>query len=248
MTSEYSLFKLFAKSFTTYQDRWHQLFKGKLLIEEQHDELTKTIQNTLIDYKTKTSKVIYAVTSYFTEKSDIISSLTSLLNEDSDSIDIIKALHNVIKNPYLVGKILMLIRKDPLFADIKQDSTIMSSIAGSGGIDGAKIVVGRDKQFERSESYFHVLSIMIRQEKDEEIHALFKHDYLLLEDYLCEFHMFYRLFEPNYNDMSRESMIRLINEDLIDMIILSHYTQSDLPYDQFQKQYIQYIITKEVRQ
>jgi hypothetical protein len=241
MTSQYELFKEFAKSFTLYQSRWVNLFKGKLLIEERHNPIIKDIQSNLSTFHTKKEKVMYALNLYMGDK-NFPHDIEESIKEIDDPSAIISTLINCFGNGYQAGKIALILRHDSAFSQIKKDVHVMTSIAGSGGIDGANLLVGEKKQY--NESYFYIVSIMIDLEKDEFISYLFKNDYLLLEDYLCEFHMFYRLFLPKYKDITPLQCIEYVNQNKIESITLSDYISSDLPYDQFQKQCITNIIYK----
>jgi len=246
----FELFYDFCKSFITYQDRWIQLFNRRLTLIDDFIQV-KHIRSQISSMTSLHDMILYTLKHEY-ESGEI--------KDIHITDEIIKSLYHIEEDPIILKHFLLTYFQpytvNRIFADLKYEKRIYNTITthlysikdllGSGSKDGLHIIF--DSSNISYQDSLYILNKEFSLYDSTFLKDLIKGDYLLFEDLLCEFHKFYRLFEPNYTDMTPKTVIRLINEDLIDIIILSPYVQSDLPYEQFQKQYIQYIITKDVRQ
>lgn len=227
------LFIKFSESFVKHQNRWNKAFDYKLKIDELDNTKISDIRKFSNVYSTK-SKLRLAI--------DVLFHDDKLIKDYHMGVDLIIQMHikwiviDMLKfmEPYKVGKVLTALKTDPLFYEIYTDQYVIPRLFGKGSADGLYIITGKTDHIEEFKWFYAALMKELKQ-RDSILYKIFKDDILLLEDFLCEFHMFYRLFE-NFSMIVPETVIDLINEDKKIHVELSEYVDSDLPYDKFQKQ------------
>lgn len=231
------LFIEFVLSFTHHQDRWVKLFNGKLKIDELTNEKMIRIKKYSKLWGDEIGKQFeYSLSVTFPDKLFVIDHMMKFHRAKTNK----ELLRHIISllGSYEAAKVLMPIRHN----FIKEfDTEITSELMGKGSIDGLELVLG---YISPPYGRLDLFKRLINELKYGECKWL-TNDLLLLEDYLCEFHMFYRLFGEKYTEYTPEQVIDMINNDEIRLIRLSEYVDSNLPYDEFQKQHIICILTKE---
>ena len=237
--SNMELFILFAESFTAYQERWTKLFNGKLKLDELTNSRMRIVDKFSNVYSIKT-KMKMAMDIMFYDHDDIIE-----YHNNYDRIlrtDLIGVMDGMLEfmDPYLVGKIMTSLKSDPTFAGIWIDRYMMSLLFGKGSTDGFYLIMGNEEVMINFDGFYNDLMDRL-QEYSSSLYRMFANDILLLEDYLCEFHMFYRLFE-NMHLVSHDDFIRMMNRNAVDEVELSEYVDSPLPYNEFQKQRIMKVV------
>lgn len=238
------LFIKFSNSFIEHQERWMRVFNNKLKVDEWSNPKIIKIRNNASLYSMK-EKFIYATSILFPTNEVKFNMLVFLLHDDEHEGRIIDKILSIY-SPYEAGKLLTALKPSLSRSTLLSDY-IALKIMGSGGKDGLEIIK-RDYLQNKdlmNITVFQSLVKSIQKEQGTKLSQIISKDRLFLEDLLCEFHMFFRLFLPGYDEMTPEQVIDLINDDLIDYVVLSEYTHSDESYDDFQKQYIVKIKIKE---
>jgi len=230
------LFISFAESFTVHQGRWNKLFDGKLKIDELTNERVNLIRRLSSIYPART-KVRLAMDILFHDDPKFNTYVYHMNHMGfTDVPSIISHMLNWME-PYKVGKIFTSLKTDPIFADVYTNDTIIPQLFGPGSADGIYIITRKTNHIEEYPSFLNQLMSKLKA-INSILYQIFRVDHLLLEDYLCEFHMFYRLFGDKMPEHSPEVIIEMIDRDKIYYIELSEYIDSELPYDKHQKQYI----------
>jgi len=230
------LFISFAESFTTHQSRWNKLFNGKLKTDELTNERVNRIRSLSNIYPART-KVRLAMDILFYDDPEFNTYVYHMNHMGfTDVNSIISHMLNWME-PYKIGKIFTSLKTDPLFAKLYTNDTIIPQLFGQGSADGIYIITGKTNHIEEFK-WFYASLMKSLKEINSILYQIFRVDHLLLEDYLCEFHMFYRLFGGKMPEHSPEVVIEMIDRDKIYFIELSEYIDSELSYDVHQKQYI----------
>lgn len=238
------LFMKFSESFIKKQKEWRRVFNDKLKVDEWSNPRIRKIRNNSSLYTIK-EKFIYATLILFPTNEVKFNMLVFLLHDDENEKEIIDKILSIY-NPYEAGKLLTSLKPSLQYTTITSDY-IALKIMGLGGKDGLELIRRDypDKKEMGDLYFFNKLFQGIEKKKFPQLFEYTNKDKLFLEDLLCEFHMFYRLFLPGYDDKTPEEVIDLIDNNQIDYIVLSNYIPSDETYDDFQKQYILKIKLKE---
>lgn len=252
----YDLFMMFSRSFLKHQDDWVRIFNGKLKIDELTNEKMKHVR-TYYEYHDDSviSSLLFATMTMFPEHADKYSFIRDSLGEwdsmrerrDMRYLDhLIKKLISIIGS-YQTGKVLMALHQESYaIKAMVSRLEIIPHVFGTGGVDGLALVVGENMYVddERYSAFYQLFWKIMNDENEHnnDVKNLFKGNPLLLEDFLCEYHMFIRLFKPGYKGHEPYEIINLINSGENMYIILSGYKDSNLPYGEHQKQHIEYAI------
>lgn len=234
------LFVKFVDSFIRFQDRWVDVFGGKLKIDEWYNAKIQMVRD---------------ITAGLSPISKLSVAASYLLRDEKGFTKMYEKVYNLkekhfrsedlleIMSPYLAAKILLTLKYEARLHTYNKWS--VHKFFGKGSLDGLYLITGRH---EAHLTFHHFHQQFYDRVKSHRIIRDFAYQHLFVEDLLCEFHMFYRLFEhmgfENYNE-TLSNIINGINNGNILSVELSQYQDSELPYDEFQKQRVLSMTTKE---
>lgn len=238
-------FLVFANDLIMNPEKWHRITNKRIQIDELHNEKINHIRDFAKEQLNEDldTMIRYSLITLFDYD---VSQMMRDKNSDSDE-NIIKYYVGKVKDPYIIGKVIMTLRRIERFKHINTIENVSLSM-GKGSKDGLSLLSGfsnesydmfsdirRNKMFENT--YITILELSACPAYNE-LNAAIQGDPALFEDLLCEYHMFYRLLKPSHVNLNVEEVLKLVVKDKIHSFEMSEYINSDLSYDEFQKQCI----------